>query len=149
ASSWTKRAANQATFPDCSRGRKFRVADGVAGDAARLLKRRAPVVAVEAAEKLHELDNELGTRLDRCRFEQRLFRRRIERGDLSDAVDQRRIVELADRIPVDNIALPRRKALRFAFEAGAFDARQDGIGFNLGFNLGLDLAKGRGDVELA
>src|SRR5690606_20046661 len=40
-------------------------------------------------------------------------------------------------------------ALRFAFEAGAFDARQDGIGFDLGLDLGLDLAKGRGDVELA
>ena len=66
---------------------------------------------------MHQLDDQFGARVDRARFEQRLFRGRIEGGDLRDAVDQRRVVELADRIPIDDIALPRRKTLGFAFEA--------------------------------
>src|SRR3546814_5308028 len=74
-----------------------------------LLQRRAPIVAVEAAEELHQLDDQLGARVDRRRFEQRLLGGGIERRDLRDPVDERRIVELADRIPVDDIALPLRE----------------------------------------
>src|SRR3546814_18212898 len=65
-----------------------------------LLQRRATIVAVEAAEELHQLDDQLGARVDRRRFEQRLLRRRVARRDLRDPVDQRRVVELTALIPV-------------------------------------------------
>src|SRR3546814_5008371 len=73
----------------------------------------------------------------------------IEGRDLRDAVDQCFIVELRDRIPVDDIALPRREAFCLAFEAGALDAREPCRPLDLPLDLGLDLAKGGGDVELA
>src|SRR3546814_12522231 len=92
-----------------------------------LLQRRATIVAVEAAEELHQLDDQLGARVDRRRFEQRLLRRRVERRDLRDTVDQRRVVELTDRIPVDDIALPLREALGPAPEARALDAPEHGF----------------------
>src|SRR3546814_17927406 len=52
-----------------------------------LLQRRATIVAVEAAEELHQLDDQLGARVDRRRFEQRLLRRRAERRALRATVD--------------------------------------------------------------
>src|SRR3546814_13359325 len=59
------------------------------------------------------------------------------------------IVELRDRIPVDDIALPRREAFCLAFEPGALDAREPCRPLDLPPDLGLDLAKGGGDVALA
>src|SRR3546814_14669855 len=55
-----------------------------------LLQRRATIVAVEAAEELHQLDDQLGARVDRRRFEQHLLRRRVDRRDLRAPVHQRR-----------------------------------------------------------
>src|SRR3546814_13065198 len=74
-----------------------------------LLQRRATIVAVEAAEELHQLDDQLGARVDRRRLEQRLLGGGIERRDLPDAVDERRVINLADPIPLDAHALPPRQ----------------------------------------
>src|SRR3546814_3019155 len=103
-----------------------------------LWQRRATIVAVEAAEELHQLDDQLGARVDRRRREQRLLGGGIERRDLRDAVDERRVIKLADRIPVDDIALPRREAFGLALEARALDAREHGFTLAFDFDLGLD-----------
>jgi len=79
------------------------------------------IVAVAAAEELHQLDREIGALAQARGFEQRLLGRRIERRNLRDAVDQRLVVEARDRGPVDDIALALRKAPRLAFERGALD----------------------------
>src|SRR3546814_5463521 len=76
------------------------------------LQRRAPVLAVEAPEELHHLHDQLGPYVERRCFEQRLLGCGVEGRDLRDAVDQRLVVELRDRIPIDDIALPRRESLR-------------------------------------
>src|SRR3546814_5634014 len=53
------------------------------------------------------------------------------------------------RIPVDDIALPRREAFGLALEARALDAREHGFTLAFDFDLGLDLPEGRRDVEFA
>ena len=50
---------------------------------------RRPIIAVMAAEELHELNDELGPVVERRGFQQCLFRSGIEWRDLSDAIDQR------------------------------------------------------------
>src|SRR3546814_17037255 len=113
------------------------------------LQRRAPVLAVEAPEELHHLHDQLGPYVERRCFEQRLLGCGVEGRDLRDAVDQRLVVELRDRIPIDDIALPRRESLCFAFEARALDTCQHGFLLCLALAFGLDLATGGGDVEFA
>ena len=83
------------------------------------------------------------------RFQQRLFGGGVERRDLGDAVDQALVVEPADRIPVDRIALRVGEAPRFGLQPARCAERQ-----RLGLvarrqQLGLDLAERRRHVELA
>src|SRR3954453_21120414 len=47
-----------------------------------------PVLAVVAAEELHQLHGQFGACRQVWRLEQRLLSRRVERRDLGDAVDQ-------------------------------------------------------------
>ena len=77
---------------------------------------RRPIIAVMAAEELHELNDELGPVVERRGFQQCLFRSGIEWRDLSDAIDQRLIIELGDRVPIDGIALRLREAAGFLFQ---------------------------------
>src|SRR3546814_7373097 len=66
---------------------------------------RHHVVAVVAAEELHELDGQLGAGREIGRFEQRLLGGDVERRDLRAAGDQRFVVEPPDRVPIDRLAL--------------------------------------------
>src|SRR3546814_10426216 len=80
------------------------------------LQRRAPVLAVEAPEELHHLHDQLGPYVERSCFEQRLLGCGVEGRDLREAVDQRLVVALRDRIPLDDIAMPRSESHCLAFE---------------------------------
>src|SRR3546814_11097578 len=61
---------------------------------------RHHVVAVVAAEELHELDGQLGAGREIGRFEQRLLGGDVELRDLRDTVHQRFVVEPPDRFPI-------------------------------------------------
>src|SRR3546814_7207142 len=64
-----------------------------------------PFITIVTAEKLHELNDEFGPFIQAIHFQQRLLGRGIEGGHLAYAINQRLIIQLRNRIPVDGVAL--------------------------------------------
>src|SRR3546814_5473361 len=81
-------------------------------------------------------------------FQQRLLGRGIEGGHLAYAINQRLIIQLRNRIPVDGVALRLCETTCFLLQRSPFDAGEDASILRQRFDLRLDLAKWSGYLQL-
>src|SRR3546814_3540436 len=125
-----------------------RPASPAAPDRASLQGFRSVGAAGRHALELHELDDQVSSRGQIVRLQQRLLGADVERGDLGDAVDQHLVVQPTYRLPVDDITQSVGIAFRFAFQLRPLDAGQR-IGLDVireSAEIGIDLAIGRLDL---